>query len=224
MSITCLILGPSGSGKSTSMRTLNPKETFLISVLGKTLPFKGAANKYTRITGWDDKENNLLVTDDVARVKRAIQMMGNRPDIKTLVIDDFNYLLTNQFMHRATERGFDKFAEMAQSIHGVVEALMMARHDLFTFFTMHNEIDSLGFSKIKTVGKMLEEKVCIEGMVTAIFHSAVIDGTYKFQTQRNESNLARTPMGLFDELYIDNDLNMIQQAMLDYYNEDIQQI
>lgn len=221
MSSTILILGGSGSGKSTSFRNLNPKETFLISVLGKPLPFRGASSKYKAISGWEDMENNYFVSDSCERVLKCLQLVNRRSEIKVLIIDDFNYLLVNQFMKRATEKGFEKFTEMAKSIHGLVETMSHMRKDLFCVFTMHNELDALGFSKIKTVGKMLEEKVSIEGMVTATLHSLVIDGQYKFLTQRTDSHLARTPMDLFKDLYIDNDLNAIINAMRDYFNEDI---
>jgi hypothetical protein len=221
MSNTILLLGGSGCGKSTSLRNLNPKETFIISVLGKRLPFRGAASKYTPIKGWDDKENNLFISDDCARVTRCIQHVNHRSDIKVLVIDDFNYLLVNQFMKRAQEKGYDKFTEMAKNIHGVVECMAEARSDLFCVFTMHNELDATGFSKIKTVGKMLEEKVSLEGMVSATFHAMVVDGEFKFLTQRTETHLARSPMDLFKDKYIDNDLNMIINTMRDYFNEDV---
>ncbi len=221
MSSTILILGGSGTGKSTSFRNLNPKETFLISVLGKPLPFRGASSKYKPISGWDDMENNYFVSDNCERVLKCLQLVAKRPEIKVLVIDDFNYLLVNQFMRRATEKGFEKFTEMAKSIHGLVEAMSHLRHDLFCVFTMHNELDATGFAKIKTVGKMLEEKVAIEGMVTATLHSLVIDGQYRFLTQRTDSHLARTPMDLFKDLYVDNDLNAIIHAIREYFNEDI---
>lgn len=221
MSNTIMLLGGSGTGKSTSLRNLDPNETFLISVLGKRLPFRGAASKYTAILGWDDKENNLFISDDCFRVIRCINLVNSRPDIKVLVIDDFNYLLVNQFMKRASEKGYEKFTEMARNIHAVIECMAEARSDLFCVFTMHNELDAMGFSKIKTVGKMLEEKVSLEGMVSATLHSMVVDGEFKFLTQRTETHLARSPMNLFKDKYIDNDLNMIINAMRDYFNEDV---
>ena len=221
MSSTILLLGGSGSGKSASLRNLDPKETFLISILGKPLPFRGASSKYKPISGWDDVENNYFVSDNCDRILKCLNLVNKREDIKVLVIDDFNYLLVNQFMRRATEKGFDKFTEMAKSIHGLVETMAHMRKDLFCVFTMHNELDALGFYKIKTVGKMLDEKVAIEGMVTATLHSLVIDGQYKFLTQRTDSHLARTPMDLFKDLYIDNDINAIINAMRNYFNEDV---
>ncbi len=221
MSNTILLLGGSGCGKSTSLRNLDPKETFIISVLGKRLPFRGAASKYTAIKGWDDKENNLFISDEWPRVKRCIQNVNNRPDIKTLVIDDFNYIMVNEFMDRVEEKGYSKFNEMAQHVHGLVENMGQLRQDLFCAFTMHHELDSDGFYKIKTVGKMLDSTVSLEGMVSAILHAMVVDGEYKFLTQRTETHLARSPMDLFKDKYIDNDLNMIINAMRDYFNEDM---
>jgi hypothetical protein len=221
MSSTILLLGGSGSGKSTSLRNLDPKETFIISILGKPLPFRGASSRYTPIKDWNDMENNYFMSDDCERVKNCLRLVNKRPEIQVLVIDDFNYLLVNQFMKRATEKGYEKFTEMAKNIHGLVEFMSQMRKELFCVFTMHNELDAMGFSKIKTVGKMLEEKVSIEGMVTATFHAMVVDGKFKLLTQRTESHLARSPMDLFKDLYIDNDIDMIIKAMRAYFTEDI---
>lgn len=218
MSNATLIIGTSGSGKSTSLRNLNAKETFIISVLDKPLPFKGYKKSYRHITGWDDKENNYYITDDWAKIIKCIKIVNSRPEIKSLIIDDFTYIMCGEFMRRSGERGFDKYSEMGTHIFLVVQELMSTRPDLFCFVLAHSENDNTGFSKIKTIGKLLEEKVCLEGMFTTCLHSCVVDGEFKLLTQHNGTHLAKSPLGLFSEKLIDNDLVFIQEAMSHYFD------
>ena len=221
MSNTTLIIGSSGSGKSTSLRNLNHETTFILNTLDKPLPFRGYKSKYKAISGWDDKEGNYYASDDYVRIMRAIRMVSDsRPEITTLVLDDFNYIMCNEFMRRSGERGFDKYSEMASHVHSIVQELNSTRPDLFCFILSHNDADSQGFMRLKTIGKLLSEKVEIEGMVTTVFHSMVVDGEFKFLTQLTSSHLAKSPLGMFAEKLIDNDLLPIVAAMVDYYNED----
>lgn len=221
MSNTTLIIGASGSGKSTSLRNLNPKETFCINVLDKPLPFRAYKSRYKNISGWDDKEANYYATDDYARIIKCIRMVNdNRPDIKILILDDFNYVMCNEFMRRSSERGFDKYSEMAAHVHAIIQELNATRPDLFCFVLSHNDADSTGFMRLKTIGKLLSEKVEIEGMVTTVLHSMVIDGNYKFLTQNTGSHLAKSPYEMFDDKYIDNDLVYVVQQMKNYFNEE----
>ena len=116
MSNAILILGESGTGKSTSIRTLNPDETFIVNVIGKPLPFKGAKSKYMPLSA-DGLTGNYYATDDTATIKRVISLIDKkRADIKTLVIDDFGYTITNSFMRKANQRGYERFIEIAKDM------------------------------------------------------------------------------------------------------------
>lgn len=220
MSNTVLVIGPSGSGKSTSIRNLDPKSTFIISILDKPLPLKGFKSKYNPLAGWSDKEGNYLQTDDWQRVVRCIKMINeDRPEITTLIVDDAHFIMANEFMARACEKGFDRFSEIAQHMWFVMVAITKSRPSLTCFVLSHNEIDNNGVSKPKTVGKLLDDKITLEAMVTTVLHTVVKDNQYTFLTQNDGLHVCKSPMGLFDELYIDNDLQFVKQAVEDYFNE-----
>ena len=219
MSNTVLIIGNPGSGKSSSIRTLNPKETFILSVLNKPLPFKGYKKNYIPITSWDDREGNYLITDDWQKIIKCIKLINDRPEIKSLIIDDFNYIMCSEFMKRSSEQGYNKYTDMALHTFLIVQELMNSRSDLFNFVFAHSEIDNTGFSKIKTIGKLLEEKISLEGMFTTCLHAQIIDGRHRFLTQNNGTHLAKSPMGLFSEMYIENDLDQIKESMILYFED-----
>lgn len=218
MSNSILILGPSGSGKSTSLRNLDPSTTFVISILDKPLPFKGYKKNYKPLSSWDDTEGNYLATDDWSRVIRCIAMINKvRLDIQTLVIDDLQYILANEFMRRTGERGFDKYSELANHYWQIITAACSCRDNLTSIFISHNEIDNNGKSKIKTIGKLLDEKITIEGMFTIVLHSVIIDNQFKFMTQNDGNHSCKSPIGLFDDFLIDNDLQFIIEQVKQYY-------
>jgi adenylate kinase family enzyme len=168
MSNAVLILGESGVGKSTSIRTLNPEETFIVNVIGKPLPFRGAKSKYQPLSS-DGLTGNYYATDDITTIKRVINLINNkRKDIKTLVIDDFGYTITNSFMRKANQRGYDRFIEIAKDMFDILDIVSNLREDLYCFVMMHTETDSQGRSKPKTVGKMIDQYICIEGKFTNV--------------------------------------------------------
>lgn len=223
MSITTLIIGESGSGKSTSIRTLNPKETFVINVLDKPLPFKGYKKNYHSITK-ENLDGNYIASDDYNKIIRTIRYISDEmPNIKNVIIDDFQYVMAAEFMRRAREKGYEKFTELAQHIWEIIKEAEHSREDLYFFFLSHNELNDAGKYKFKTIGKMLDEKITVEGMFTVVLHAIIEENRYKFLTQNNSTYIAKSPMGMFLESAIDNDLNMVKENMIKYYEEDIDQ-
>jgi hypothetical protein len=213
MSYTTLIIGESGSGKSTSLRNLDPKTTYIINILGKPLPFRRFQEKYSTTN------KNYYVSDDYNNLLRCIEGVNNkRPDITTLIIDDFQYLLANEFMRRSSEKGYERFTDIGKHAWDVIKSLTETRNDLFCFVLSHSDQDNNGRMKCKTIGKMLDDKITLEGMFTTVFHCLVIEGEYKFLNQHDGIHLAKSPMGMFDEKYIENDLKMVIEYMNDYFN------
>lgn len=218
MSSTTLVLGESGTGKSTSLRNLDPETTFIINVLDKPLPFRGYKKKYNA------EFKNYYCTDDYQKILAFIEAVNERrPEITTIVIDDLQYVMSFEYMRRATETGFTKFTELAQHIWQVINALTQTRDDLQCFVLTHSETDQDGKVRCKTIGKLLNEKITLEGLFTCVLHSQVLDGQYKFLTQSNGVHLAKSPLGLFDTILIDNDLQYVKDKMHAYFNEDIEQ-
>jgi len=210
-----LILGESGSGKSTSLRELDNKTTVIINVLDKPLPFKGYRSKYNL------ESKNYLATDNAEIILRAIKKVNDeRPDITTLIIDDFQYILANEFMRRASEIGYRKFTDIGSNAWKIVKALTDSRGDLDCFILTHNYIDVDGKSKIRTIGKMLDDKVNLEGMFTVILHTMFVEGQYKFLTNSDGIHMAKSPMGMFTDKLIDNDLLYVKKTINNYNQQE----
>src|ERR1700744_3002379 len=158
MSNLTLIIGESGTGKSTSIRTLDPKETFIINVLDKPLPFKGGRKSYVVATQ-NNPNGNYSSTDNYEKIILQIKYINNkRPDIKNVILDDIQYLMANEFMRRARETGYNKFTEIAQHFWSVIEESAKCRDDLYFFFLSHSDTDQFGKARCKTIGKMLDDK------------------------------------------------------------------
>ncbi len=216
MTTAVLILGESGTGKSTSLRNLDPSETMVINVIGKPLPFKGAKSKYVKISE-DGTSGNYYYSDDTSMIIRLIRLVNTkRPEIKNIIIDDFGYTYTNAFMRTISQKGYDKFNMLGKNAFDILEEIMNLRDDLFCFVMMHTEIDNQGKYKPKTIGNVIDKHIVIEGKFSYCFHALAIDGKYKFLTNNDGLHMAKSPMGMFDELYIDNDLQLIKNTIKDY--------
>lgn len=221
MSNTILVIGESGVGKSTSIKSLNPEETFIINVLGKMLPFK-SANKAYKPFNKENPTGNIYSTDNADTIKRLIASVDkNRPEIKNLIIDDYQYVMCNEYMNKALEKGFDKFSLIGQNAWSIIQRLTETRNDLFCFVLSHSETEEDGRVKCKTIGKMIDRTVCLEGMFYVVLHALVRDEKYKFLTQNDGKHLAKSPMGMFNDRLIDNDLNYVKEKISEYINEDI---
>lgn len=221
MSNTSIIMGESGTGKSTSIRNLNPKETFIINVMNKPLPFRGYKQHYTKVSP-DGATGNYYSSDNYDHIQIVINKINTkRPDVKTLIIDDFQYLMAGEFMSRALERGYDKFSEIGKHAYDLLKMLPLLRDDLDVFILTHSEPNENGKMKIKTIGKMLDEKITIEGMYSMVLQTELMNGNYSFITQGDARHIAKSPLGMFTNRTIPNDLAFVKQEMQKYYNEDI---
>ena len=208
MSIAAFILGESGTGKSTSLRSMNPADTLLIQSIKKPLPFRSNGWKYLSKEG-----GNIFVCDQSAQIIAAMHKT-QRPII---VIDDFQYILANEFMRRTDERGFDKFTDIGKHAWDILCAASTLPDHVRVYILSHTETSDSGRVKAKTIGRMLDEKITIEGMFSIVMRTCVINGQYLFSTRNNGSDTVKTPLGLFDADHIDNDLAAVDAAIVDYY-------
>lgn len=225
---TIAIVGESGTGKSTSLRNLNPEETFIISTTGKPLPFRAWKKKYIpiKIEG-KNVSGNYYVSSKWDRILKILQIIDKMmPQIKQVIIDDFQYVLSYEFVDRATEVGYTKFSELAQHAMEILRYSEKMREDCKMIFLTHSENVGDNVNPkfvIKTVGKLLSEKVTLEGLFTYIFFTKVSEGDsgrmeYKLITNNDGTCVAKTSFGMFEDLEIDNDLNEIIHV-IDAYNE-----
>ena len=218
MSNLIVILGESGTGKSTSIRNLNPEETFIINVLSKPLPIRGYTKKYNA------EKKNFLESDSYQQIQSYMSAINERrPEIKTIIIDDFSFLMNNEFMRRCREPGYTKFTDMGVNMFDIMETSTHFRPDLMCFIMCHTEKDHAGIIKPKTVGKMTADYVGISERVSIVLHTQIIDGKYMFLTQNDSICTAKSPMDMFPSLYIDNDLQMVREAIDNYYKNEEQE-
>lgn len=209
MSIVTMVLGESGTGKSTALRNLDPEHTLLIQAVKKPLPFR--SKTWKRIE--KDVPGNILVRDAADLIIGLMEKTRR----KIIVIDDFQYVMANEFMRRSEEKGFDKFTEIGKNAWNILTRAANLPDDVRVYILSHVETSDGGRTKIKTIGKMLDEKITLEGMVTIVLRTAVRDGQYMFATRNNGSDTTKTPMGLFDQDLIDNDLAAVDAAIYSYY-------
>lgn len=216
MSIAIMILGESGSGKSSSLRNLDPADTLLIQAVKKPLPFKS--------TGWkpvskDNPTGSVFCTDQSHTIVQAMQ----RTSKSIIVIDDWQYVLSNEFMRRVTDKevgnqAFAKYNEIAKSAWDILMAASSLPDWKRVYILAHTQTDDFGKTKVKTIGKLLDEKITPEGLLTIVMRSQVINEQYVFSTRNSGSDTVKTPLGLFDDAHIDNDLAMVDTAIYQYYD------
>lgn len=223
---TILILGESGQGKSSSLRNLNPKETFIISTTPKPLPWRGWKKMYTKFDPKSNPEGNWYQTSKSANILTIIKYINaKRPDINNVIIDDTQYTMAFEYMDRRKETGFQKFSDIGGDFTDLLRSADSLRDGMKLIFTAHSEnvgnSDNPHYS-LKTVGKLVNEKITPEGLFTYVFYAMAIPGEekmeYKFLTNTDGERVAKTPLGMFEEQYIDNDLAKIIEV-IDKYNE-----
>lgn len=208
MSVACMILGESGTGKTTSLRNMDPAETLLIQAIRKPLPFKAVEWKPVKAGG------NVLVCDNSAQIIGAM----NKTKRKIIVIDDFQYIMANEFMRRNEEKGYEKFNDIGRHAWDVLMAASSLSSDVRVYIMGHTANDEYGRIRAKTLGKMLDDKITVEGMFSIVMRTVVVNGNYLFATKNNGSDTTKTPLGLFEDELIDNDLTFVDTAIWQYYD------
>lgn len=210
MSISTVILGESGSGKSASLRNMKPVETLLIQVVKKPLPFRSKGWSYFSA---DNPTGNIFVSDDWI----AMSAIMRKTKRKVIVIDDFQYVLANEFMRRSDERGYDKFTEIAKHAWELFNVANTLPDDVRVYLLSHTQTNEQGDIKLKTIGKMLDEKITPEGLFTIVLRTVVTDKDYFFSTRNNGRDTVKSPIGLFDSERVPNDLAAIDAQISHYY-------
>lgn len=210
MSTAVLILGESGTGKSTSLRNLDPAKTLLIQSIPKPLPFKAK--------GWKARASlkdpgNIIQTDDAILMEKLLRTSPH----DVVVVDDFQYVMANEYMRRTAETGYQKFTDIGKNAWNVLTAATQLAPQRRVYILAHTATDDTGRTRIKTIGKMLDEKITLEGMVTIVLRTSVRDGQYTFSTQNDGSDTVKSPLGMFSERFIPNDLAAVDAAIVDYY-------
>lgn len=215
------IVGPTGTGKSTSIKHLDPKETYIINVAKKELPFKGAEKLY-------NKENkNYDEIDDANFISQRLRTLSEKaPHIKNIIIEDSNYIMGFNMMAKATETGFTKFTLMARDMVDLFRTARALRDDLKVFYFTHPETiedggEIIGY-KIKTAGKMIDNQIVLEGLLTVCLYTFVEESkdgatNYYFLTNRFRKYPAKSPDGMFESIKIPNNLQEVADTIDEYY-------
>lgn len=204
MAVLVMVYGHSGSGKSASLRNFDPEQVAVINVLGKPLPFRSNMKTY--------------ITNDYGKIDAAIHSTKR----KSIVIDDATYLMTGEFMRNAKVAGYQKFTDMAANFNTLLMRAKELPDDVVVYFFGHSERDDDGGEKFKTIGKLLDEKVCVEGYFTIVLKTVVQDGRYLFSTRNDGMDTVKTPLGMFSDALIENDLAAVDKTIREYYNIPVQ--
>ena len=202
-----LIYGKSGSGKSRSLKNFGPEEIFLVNVIGKELPFR-------------TKFKYVSVTDSVDTIIAGLKRMP----CKTAVIDDAGYLMTSQFMagHSQPKKGsssFDLYNDIADQFWKLIREIKALPEDVNVYITMHEDTSDYGDTRLRTIGKLLNEKVCIEGMSTIVLRCVTMGSEHFFQTQTDGSDITKAPEEMFEGEKIENDLKAVDARIREFYSD-----
>jgi hypothetical protein len=201
-SVPILLIGASGTGKSTSLRNFTKDEVAVVNVLGKPLPFKS--------------DINAPKCDDYKVILSSIA----KTDRKTIIIDDANYLITNEFMSKASVKGYDKYNDMANNFWNLINGIKNIEGGKTVYLIMHEDSDEDGNVKPKTIGKLLDDKCNIQGLFTICIRSMFKNGQYIFRLKTNGQDCVKTPFGMFEDEEMENDLKAFNQVVREYYELD----
>lgn len=194
-----MIYGQSGTGKSTSLRNFTDDDVAVINVSGKPLPFR------SKLTTYD--------TDNYAKISSAL----GKIERKSIVIDDATYLMVNEFMRTAKVAGYQKYTDMAVNFNSLVAQASQLANDKIVYFLGHSDLKDDGTEHFKTIGKMLDNYVTVEGKFTIVLKTVVQDRKYYFSTHNSGQDTVKSPLGMFAENYVDNDLKAVDAIIREYY-------
>lgn len=225
MANAIIVLGKSGTGKSTSIKTLNPKETVILNVLGKRLPFKGSNALYNA------ENKNSFQVDEYQSVQDMLENIGTKaPYVKNVIIDDAIYVMRKEYFKRAKENGYGKYTELAQHFQAIIQTIEKLRPDLNVFLILHSEdvqSDKIttGY-KVSTIGALIDNQYNPVEVVPMVLYSDIqyddkgkpTYGFYTHRCMRGTTEIpAKSPDEMFTEDFIPNDLGMVVKAMNEYY-------
>ena len=200
-----LVIGESGTGKSTSLRNCDPASTAIVNPVGKALPFKGSG-KFETLSGITDaKQITRFMVDQAAQGKKLI------------VVDDFQYILAVPYMQRIKENGWDKWNDFGSNYYEIIKVCKDLPDDVVVAYLSHAETLENGTYTVKLIGKLLREKITVEGLFTVVLRTGVNEGQYYFYTQNSGKDTVKSPMGMFPSYAIDNDLSYVAEKIRNYY-------
>lgn len=211
MSTATLILGNSGTGKSTSLRNLDPAKTLLIQCIKKPLPFRAKGWK-TRVDIKKDT-GNVIQTDDPA----LIESLMRRSPHEIVVVDDYQAVMVNELMSRSSEKGYEKFTDIGRNAWNIFTAAGALAENRRVYIMAHTQTDEFGSVRMKTVGKMVDQTLVPEGYFTIVLRTDVINGQYLFRTQTNGQDCCKSPIDMFAEQHIPNDLAEVDAVISEFY-------
>ena len=204
MAVPVIIMGRSGTGKSTSLRTMPDGQYGLINVIGKPLPFRSKTRGF--------------VSTDYKKIKAALKATDKR----SVVLDDSGYLITDMFMTKHSSAGsgngvFSLYNEIGDEFYSLIRYIVTdLPDDMIVYLIMHEDTDDQGRCKIKTIGRLLDEKVTVEGMTSVVIRSTADDGEYLFHV--NGEGICKSPIDMFADETIPNDLKMVDDAIREYWS------
>ena len=198
-----LIMGESGTGKSTSMRNCDPTTTAVVNPVGKPLPFKAKFDMLNNET--DARKITRYMTEQAAAGKKLI------------VVDDFQYILAVPYMNRIKETGWDKYNDFGANYFEIIDVCKDLPDDVVVVYMTHLETLDNGLTTVKLIGKLLREKITIEGLFTVVLRTGVNEGKYYFYTQNSGKDTVKSPLGMFPVYAIENDLAYVVDKVRNYY-------
>lgn len=211
-----LIMGASGSGKSTSLRNLPAEETAIINITNKPMPFRNKDGK-TIVTLKDfekEGEKDLSYEELYRRIITTIKATKK----KIIVIDDSSYMMAFENFEKATNKGYDKFTTMAKNYYDLIKSAISCGDEKIVYVITHEEVDDVNqLYRPKTIGKMLSNQLVIEGLFSIVLRSMYKNGEYIFQTQNDGTSVCKSPMDMFQEKEIPNDLFEVDKIVREYY-------